>query len=183
MLPRSSSPVSILWAALLWSAGFSSDVGAQDPGDLTAQPVTEVGPRDLQRCEALHRVLTKTLGMAAEISPDTVDDERTRRILPGCRVTAVGSAHREVPGEENEVFYYTLFGAGWTRTPDPFDRPNEAAVRLRFEGADCFFTPYSGIRLMTDAEFRVNRAFTTRPGEERYSFLARCVEALPAAPN
>lgn len=141
------------------------------------------GPEDVQRCESLHRVMTATLEMAAEVSPDTIQDWRTRSFLPGCRVTAVGSIHRETPGEENEVFYRTLLAEGWTRTPDPYDRPNEAALMLRHQGADCFFTPYQGIRLGTEAEFRVNHAFVTRPGEERYSFLARCVEALPAVPR
>ena len=80
------------------------------------------------------------------------------------------------------MFYLSLLAAGWTRTPDPHDRPQEAAIRLRFDATDCFFTPYQGIRLGTEAEMRVNTAFKTRPGEDRYNFLAQCVEALPAAP-
>ena len=142
----------------------------------------EVRAQQVERCEALNSFLIETMEMASEISPDTVDDWRTHELLPGCRVTAAGSALREVPGEENEVFYLSLLAAGWTRTPDPHDRPNEAAIRLRFEGTDCFFTPYQGIRLGTEAEMRVNTAFKTRPGEDRYNFLAQCVEALPAAP-
>ena len=143
---------------------------------------SEVRAQDVERCEALNRFLVETMGMEAETSPDTVDDWRTHKLLPGCRVTAAGSALREVPGEENEVFYLSLLAAGWTRTPDPHDRPQEAAIRLRLDGTDCFFTPYQGIRLGTEAEMRVNTAFKTRPGEDRYNFLAQCVEALPAAP-
>ncbi len=152
--------------------------------DSTYTPIPHpVGPADLKRCEALHRTMTETLQMVAEISPDTVDDWRTRKILPGCRVTAVGSMHREVVGEENNVFYAALQAEGWTRTPDPYDLAGEAAVRLRLDDTDCFFTPYEGIRLATEAEFRVNNAFTTRPGETRFSYMAQCVEAMPAAPR
>jgi hypothetical protein len=174
---------------LLFSAGFlavpaRSALHAQGlPPDERPGPTRAAGPEDLKRCEPLHRVMSETLAMSAEISPDTIDDWRTHKVLPGCRVTAVGSIHREVPGEENEVFYRTLLGEGWTRTPDPWDRPNEAALYLRFQGADCFFTPYQGIRLATEAEFRVNNAFVTRPGEDRFSFMAQCVEAMPAAPR
>ncbi|MSR36335.1 MAG: hypothetical protein EXR95_06790 [Gemmatimonadetes bacterium] len=179
---RSSSPASLLSAVLLWCAGAAAEARAQVVSE-TGQRIPASGPENVARCEPLLKMMRETLEMAAEISPDTVNDWRTGRILPGCRVTAVGSMRRENPGEENEVFYYTLLGAGWERTPDPRDRPQEAAIMLRHEGADCFFTPYSGIRLATEAEFRINQAFTTRPGEFRYSFLARCVEALPADPR
>ena len=165
-MPHPPGPLSIVMAALLGWAGTSSEVGAQD----------------VKRCEALHRFFTETMEMEAEASPDTVDDWRTQKVLPGCRVTAAGSALRSVPGEENQVFYYNLLAAGWTRTPDPRDRPHEAAIRFRLDGTDCFFTPYQGIRIGTEAEMRVNTAFKTRPGEQRYNFLAQCVEALPAAP-
>ena len=163
---RLPGPLPIALVALLTGMATSSEAGAQNT----------------TLCEALHHFLTETMEMEAEISPDMVDDWRTQQVLPGCRVTAAGSALREVPGEENEVFYHSLLGAGWTRTPDPHDRPHEAAIRLRFEGTDCFFTPYQGIRLGTEAEMRVNTAFEARPGETRYNFLAQCVEALPAAP-
>lgn len=143
----------------------------------------EAVAQDVERCEPLRSFLVETLEMEAEASPDTVNDSfRTRQSLPGCRVTAAGSALREVPGEENTMFYLSLLEAGWTRTPDPHDRPHEAAIRLRLDGTDCFFTPYHGIRLGTEAEMRVNTAFKARPGEDRYNFLAQCVEAMPAAP-
>ena len=163
---RPSGRLPVLLATLLGCAATSSEVRAQD----------------VERCEALNRFLIETMEMEAETSPDTVDDWRTHKILPGCRVTAAGSALREVTGEENTVFYLSLLAAGWTRTPDPHDRPQDAAIRLRLDGTDCFFTPYHGIRLGTKAEMRVNTAFKTRPGEDRYNFLAQCVEALPAAP-
>ena len=176
---RRARQISTVVATLICCAADRGQVVAQT----SVMTVAEVGPHDLARCEPLHALLTGTLEMVAEISPDTIDDWRTQRILPGCRVTAVGSMRTQVAGEENDAFYYAMLAAGWTRTPDPRDRPNEAAVMLRFQGADCFFTPYSGIRLGTEAEFRVNRQFTTRPGETRFSYLARCVEALPAAPR
>jgi hypothetical protein len=164
---RLSGPLPIAVVAFLACAVTSSEGRAQN----------------VERCEALNRFLVETMQMESETSPDTVDDAwRTRKLLPGCRVTAAGSALREVPGEENEVFYLSLLAAGWTRTPDPYDRPHEAAIRLRLDGTDCFFTPYQGIRLGTEAELRVNSAFKTRPGEDRYNFLAQCVEAMPAAP-
>ena len=161
-----SGPLPMLVVALLTCIAASSELRAQD----------------VKRCEALNHFLIETMGMEAESSLDTVDDWRTQKILPGCRGTAAGSALREVPGEENEVFYFSLLAAGWTRTPAPHDRPQEAAIRLRLDGTDCFFTPYHGIRLGTEVEMRVNTAFKTRPGEDRYNFLAQCVEALPAAP-
>ena len=125
---RASGPFPIAMMAFLACAAASSEVRAQD----------------VKRCETLNRFLIDTMEMEAETSPDSVDDWRTRKILPGCRVTAAGSALREVPGEENEVFYLSLIAAGWTRTPDPHDRPHEAAIRLRLDGTDCFFTPYQG---------------------------------------
>ena len=163
---RPSGHLPIVMVAILACAATSSEVRAQD----------------VKRCEALNRFLIETMEMEAETSPDTVDDWRTHKILPGCRVTAAGSALREVTGEENTVFYLGLLAAGWTRTPDPHDRPQDAAIRRRLDGTDCFFTPYQGIRLGTEAEMRVNTVFKARPGEDRYNFLAQCVEALPAAP-
>lgn len=168
----------LLLAAGLWIGSPSPELSAQ------GFPATaQVSPGDLKRCEPLHQVITDVLQMKAEISPDSMDDWRTKLHLPGCRVTAVGSTIVKVPGEENQLFYGALMGAGWTRTPDPRDRPNEAAIRLRYEGADCFFTPYVGIRLFTEAEFRVNKAYDTPPGETRFSYLGVCIEALPAAPE
>ena len=53
-----------------------------------------------------------------------------------------------------------LRAAGWTRTPDPMDAPNEASLRFRRDGADCLFNVYEVPRLYTEAEFRVNEAVT-----------------------
>jgi hypothetical protein len=177
----------LLFCALGISALLARPASLRAQGlqrDSTYAPITRpVGAVDLKRCEPLHRLMTETLQMVAEITPDTVDEWRTRKILPGCRVTAVGSMHREVVGEENNVFYAALLADGWTRTPDPYDLAGEAAVRMRYQDTDCFFTPYEGIRLGTEAEFRVNNAFVTRPGENRFSYMAQCVEAMPAAPR
>lgn len=147
------------------------------------RPATAVvSEADLARCAPLERIMKEQLGMAAETSPDSIDDWRTHLTLPACRVTAAGSAVTRDPGDENLIFYLTLTQSGWERTPDPHDRPQDAALRLRYEGADCFFTPYVGIRLFTEAEFRVNHAYKAPEGETRYNYLAVCMEALPAAP-
>ena len=177
MLLRGSAPITIACAVLACCLFATSQAHAQ------GFPATAiVSPEDLRRCEALERVLTEQLEMKAEISPDSLDDWRTKRNLPACRVTAAGSMVTAAPGDENLVFYQILVAAGWERTPDPRDRPNEAAIRLRFDGTDCFFTPYFGIRLFTQAEFRVNKAYGAPEGETRFNYLAVCVEALPSVP-
>lgn len=177
ILLRGSAPIAITLALLAWCVFATAEAGAQ------GTPATAVvAPEDLRRCEALERVLTDQLEMKAETSPDSLDDWRTKLKLPACRVTAAGSLVTRAPGEENLVFYQILLSAGWARTPDPRDRPNEAALRLRFEGTDCFFTPYSGIRLFTEAEFRVNNAYRAPEGATRFNYLAVCIEALPSVP-
>ena len=171
-------PLAIVLSALAWLLAPVPQVGAQ------GTPATAVvAPEDLERCEPLQRVLTESsLEMTAEISPDSIDDWRTQLTLPACRVTAAGSLVTRAPGEENLIFYQTLLDAGWSRTPDPHDRPNEAALRLRFEETDCFFTPYFGIRLFTEAEFRVSKAYHAPEGATRFNYLAVCMQALPPAP-
>jgi hypothetical protein len=167
--------------ALLSFGAFAGDAAAQDIPVTALKPTAVVGPEVLNRCAPLERVMRDDLAMIAETSPDSMDDWRTKMRLPACRVTAAGSAVTGAPGEENNIFYEALRIAGWSRTPDPNDRPQDAALRLRYEGADCFFTPYVGIRLFTEAEFRVNNTYKGEPNETRYNYLAVCVEALPAA--
>jgi len=144
-------------------------------GSPTADP-------ELERCAPVERFLVEAMGMAAETGRDTVDDWRTRRMLPGCRVTAAGSTALGM-GPEAELMYERLGAAGWTRTPDPRDAPGEAALRYRLGETDCFFSIYSGIMIGTEAEIRVTNEYGPGPGEERYNVLVQCVEAMEAAPR
>jgi hypothetical protein len=173
--------ISLLSASLVLLVAFATQAFAQDIPVTAYKATAVVSAQDLKRCEPLERIMREDLAMAVEMSPDSMDDWRTNLRLPACRVTAAGSAATGTPGEENNIFYETLRLAGWERTPDPHDLPGDAALRLRFQGADCFFTPYVGIRLFTEAEFRVNNAYHAPPNETRYNYLAVCVEALPAA--
>ena len=120
------------------------------------------------------------MGMAAIVDPDTLDDWRTHKRLPGCRVTSAGTTARTI-GDQATYFYKSLQGAGWTRTPDPRDAPHEASLRFRRNGNDCLFNVYSGGLLDTDAEFTVDARRVPKAGEIRWNVLALCAEALPAA--
>ena len=142
---------------------------------------TESGSQDVQRCEPVHRFLTQDFGMVAETQPDTVDEWRTHKMLPGCRVTAAGGTALGMAATA-ELLYDQLGAAGWTRTPDPRDAPNESALRLRLGDTDCFFSVYSRIMIGTDAELRVNNAFVHNPQDARYNVLVQCVPAMAAAP-
>jgi hypothetical protein len=137
--------------------------------------------QDLKHCEPVHRFLTEQFAMVAEVGPDTIDDWRTHKIVPGCRVTAAGGSPLGL-GHQAGMLYDQLMAAGWTRTPEPRDAPDEAALRLRLAQTDCFFTPYSGIAIGTDAERRVTMAFVPNSEDARYNMLVQCMPALPAAP-
>ena len=150
-------------------------------GCATAPARTSAG-QDLKRCDAAYRLLTEGLGMTAEISTDTVADWRTHLALPGCRITAAGSIAEAPQDEQAESFFNSVRAAGWTRTPDPRDMPNESALRFRMNDTDCFFNRYLGIMIGSPSEFRVNGAYQSRPGDDRFNVLVQCVEALPAFP-
>ena len=120
--------------------------------------------------------------MIAAVEPDTIDDWRTRQRQSGCRITAAGVTPIGVAREAVKV-YDRLRVAGWTRTPDPMDAPNEASLRFRRGGVDFLFNVYDVPRLSTDAEFRVNEAVAPAEGEVRYQVFVMCVPALPAAPR
>jgi hypothetical protein len=134
------------------------------------------------RCRAAERFLVERVGMTAIVEADTIDDWRTRKLLPGCRVTAAGVTSRSL-GDEAALFYDRLRDAGWTRTPDPRDAPNESSLRFRLAGTDCLFNIYSGTTLATDAEIRVNNAIVPARGQQRYNVLVLCVPAMDAAPG
>lgn len=123
-----------------------------------------------------------TLSLRAIVDPDTLDDWRTRQRTPGCRVTAAGLTDIGI-AREAVRFYERVRAAGWVRTPDPMDSPNESSLRFRRDDADCLFNVYAGPLLDTDAENTVSTAFTPRPGELVYHVLALCVPARPAAPR
>ena len=135
---------------------------------------------DTSRCVAAVRFLREVQHLIAVVEPDTIDDWRTGRHLPGCRVTAAGTSDVGV-AREAVRFYERLRAAGWKRTPDPRDAPNESSLRFRWESADCLFNVYDGARLGTDAEFTVNDAVVPKLGQVRYQVFTMCVERLPAA--
>ena len=77
--------------------------------------------------------------------------------------------------------YERVRAAGWTRTPDPRDAPNEASLRFRKEQSDCLFNVNAEAMLGTKAERAVNGAVTAKPGESRYQVFVMCMPAMPAA--
>ena len=120
--------------------------------------------------------------MTAVVEPDTIDDWRTDKMVPGCRVTAAGLTTRSLQAEARG-FFDRLQGAGWERTPFPDDAPNEASLRFRKSGVDCLFSFYSGGLLGTDAELEVDDMVVPGPGEQRYNFLVLCMPAVDVAPS
>lgn len=115
--------------------------------------------------------------MTAVVEPDTVNDWRTRKRVPGCRVTAAGLTSRPL-ADEAVLFYERLRTAGWSRTPDPRDAPGEASLRFRSGGSDCLFNIYAGTTVGTRAEIEVNNALAPRSGYQRYNVLVLCVRAM-----
>ena len=134
-------------------------------------------------CEGAERFVREVMGMVAIAEPDTIDDWRTRRMVPGCRVTAAGAS--SLPSAEiARGFYEVIAESGWARTPDPRDAPNEASLRFRKDGADCLFNYYdSAMSLNTDAEMDVSDAVYVGDGEKLFNFLVLCTPAAPAAPR
>ncbi len=134
-------------------------------------------------CLEAERFVRDVMEMVALSEPDTIDDWRTRRMVPGCRVTAAG-ATRLSGADLVEEFYARVEEAGWTRTPDPRDAPNEASLRYRRSGADCLFNYYdSSMTLATEAELVVSEGVPRQPGETLYHFLVLCTPAAEAAPR
>ena len=134
----------------------------------------------VELCEAADRHLTASAGMSTVAEPDTIDDWRTDRRVPGCRITAAGLTRLSLRSEARR-FYDVLREAGWIRSPDPQDAPNEASLRFRHEEVDCLFNVYSGGLLNTDAELRVDDERVPGPGELRYNVLVLCMPAAEAA--
>jgi hypothetical protein len=137
----------------------------------------------VELCAGAERFLVETMGMIAVSEPDTIDDWRTRAMVPGCRVTAA-FASRAARSDIVRDFYQVLDESDWVRTPDPRDAPNEASLRYRRDGADCLFNFYdSSMSLNTDAEMYVSDAVHKSPAEDLYNFLVMCTPAMPAAPR
>jgi len=137
----------------------------------------------VELCAEAERFVREVVGMSAVTEPDTIDDWRTKAMVPGCRVTAAG-ATRRTDAVEAKDFYDRVVDAGWARTPDPRDAPNEASLRFRRAGADCLFNFYtSNMSLGTDAEMIASDAVPLRPGERLFNFLVMCTPAAPAAPR
>ena len=134
-------------------------------------------------CVGAERFVRDVMGMVAVAELDTIDDWRTRSIVPGCRVTAAGAS--SLPSADiARGFYQVIDESGWARTPDPRDAPSEASLRFRRDGADCLFNYYdSSMSLNTDAEMMVSDAVYVGRGEKLYNFLVLCTPAAPAAPR
>lgn len=137
---------------------------------------------DTTYCVAAAQFLRTSLHMPAIIDRDTIDDWRTGKKTPGCRVTAAGATDIGV-NKEAVRFYERVRAAGWARTPDPIDAPNEAALRFRWEGSDCLFHVNREPLLSTMAEAKVNNALKLGPGETSYQIFVACVPAAPAKPR
>ena len=122
--------------------------------------------------------------MVAEVHPETVDDWRTHKMLPGCSVTAAGGTAMGM-SDTAELIYGQLMEAGWVRTPDPRDAPEESSLRLRLKDTDCFFSFYTlaTMAIGTEAERRVTLAFKPNSQDARYNSFVQCVAAMPADPR
>lgn len=133
-------------------------------------------------CREAHRFLVEDVGMAAVTEPEVWDDWRTQQQVPGCRITAAGLTRNTVPTEAG-VFFEKVRAAGWIRTPDPRDAPNESSLRYRKDGADCLFNFYGLGMLGTEAEAIVEEARVPTAELDRYYVLAMCMPEMEAAPR
>ncbi len=131
------------------------------------------------RCAPVTDFLGGEMGMATRVAADTLRDWRTGLTLSACRVTAAGTRTRTLATAARSL-YERLRAAGWTRTPNPADAPNESSLRFRLADTDCLFNVYTGILLGTPAEFEVSSAVERDVGERIYNVLVQCVPAMPA---
>lgn len=141
--------------------------------------VSPVAPADTSNCIQAAKFLRGDLHMQAIVDPDTVDDWRTGKKTQGCRITAAAGTDIGV-NKEAVRFYERVRAAGWKRTPDPIDAPNEAALRFRWETSDCLYHVNREALLNTASENRVLNALKLAPGEEAYHVFVQCVPAEPA---
>jgi hypothetical protein len=148
---------------------------------MTSRPAP-LAARQVSHCAAAEKFLREEIGLAVVTEPDTIDDWRTGKRQPGCRVTASGLTAGRV-ADEAVRFYERVRQAGWSRTPDPRDSPTEASLRFRSDGSDCLFNVYEGVLLMTEAERKVSATTVPTPGRSRYGVFVMCMAALPASPR
>ncbi len=137
---------------------------------------------DSTHCSGAAKFLRDDRKMIAEVEADTIDDWRSGRKVPGCRVTAAGITDIGVQREALR-FYESVRSAGWARTPDPRDAPNEAALRFRLHQSDCLFHVNAQALLNTDAEMRVNDALDAGAAQQRYHVFVMCMPIMPARPR
>src|SRR5262245_61773780 len=81
--------------------------------------------QQVRLCTEVLRFLSEEMQLAARTDADTVNDFRTGRKHSGCRVTAAGLTTVGL-ASESARFYERVRGTGWSRTPDPWDSPNES---------------------------------------------------------
>lgn len=132
-------------------------------------------------CTAADQYLRVDRQLATKVEADTLDDWRTHKKLPGCRITAAGGTGRGVQAEAIAFYERIRAIGGWARTPDPRDSPNEGSLRFRTGQIDCLFNVYGPSMLNTDAEAAVDEARPLSGREVRWHVYAVCVPALPAA--
>jgi hypothetical protein len=145
-------------------------------------PFPSVAAGQVSHCSDAAQFLGKERGMAIITEPDTIDDWRTDKRQPGCRVTSAGLTQNSLAVEAVR-FYEHVRRDGWTRTPDPRDSPGEASLRFRKRERDCLFNLYGSALLVTEAERKVEIATNPRPGESRYYVFVQCMTAQPAKPR
>ena len=133
------------------------------------------------RCAPVTAFLNGEQQMVTRVDADTLHDWRTGMTLDACRVTAAGTRTRSLRVVAR-AFYERLLEAGWTRTPNPADAPNESSLRFRLGRTDCLFNVYTGILLGTPSEIEVSSAVVRDVGERVYNVLVQCVPAMPARP-
>ena len=144
--------------------------------------VAEAAAQEEARCAPAERFLTQEFAMVTRVDPDTLDDWRTRKRLPACRITSAGARSTTIAAAAR-VFYERVRAAGWTRTPDPRDAPNESSLRFRMEETDCLFNVYQGPLLGTESEIEVTSAVDLRRGDALYHVLVLCTPAMDAVPR
>jgi hypothetical protein len=147
---------------------------------VTAIPMP-LAARQVSHCAEAARFLEQR-GMRIVTEPDTIDDWRTAKRQPGCKVTASGLTQTSVATEAVRL-YEAVRASGWTRTPEPRDAPGESSLRFRKRDSDCLFNVYEGLLLMTEAERKVSAATVPGRGVLRYGVFVMCMAALPAAPR
>ncbi len=162
--------VPLLWLVTLALAVGTDDLVAQDHPDE-------------ELCQDAQRFLEDDRNMVTMIVPDTIQDWRTQQEAAGCSVTAAGITTLGDMDAEATRFYQRLGAAGWTRTPDPRDAPDEASLRFRMNEIDCLFNFYSAGHLGTPQDLEVSTEVVPGPGEDRYNIWVMCKPAMDAAPR